>query len=351
MTHVSTAEEPSPILSLTPATLLWRGQKLVNFASHDYLGLSQHPAVRKSAIKCLLQQGAGISFSELNHGYVEVQREVEEKCAKELGFPHLSFVSSRIAAYAHILHRLTQEMRLILIDELLLQELKTILPAIPAHTPFRHNDLDHLEFLLKSAPTRQKAIVSATLFGLSGSVSHVSGLSSLSQAFNSPVILDDTYAFSVHGDKGLGYAQSKEGIDTVLSALDRGAGLFGAYIASQEALRTHNTHQAREIAAPFALLGAAEEVFAQVRLHEGERMQLKQRSYWLYQQLSGAGVTIHSSPSSHIFCVEMKQNKPLLPQGFLCEVEEPPQLRFVLNAQHTPQELTALIDALAVIEA
>lgn len=62
--------------------VLCHGKKMLNFASHDYLGLSQHPEVKKNAIKYTLRYGVGTFSAPFSSA---PQKQVEEKLAHFLG--------------------------------------------------------------------------------------------------------------------------------------------------------------------------------------------------------------------------------------------------------------------------
>lgn len=74
--------------ALAPEGRVWRdGALLVNFASNDYLGLSQHPALIKSACDYAQKHGAGVAASRLVTGEHPVFAELEARIAKAKSQP------------------------------------------------------------------------------------------------------------------------------------------------------------------------------------------------------------------------------------------------------------------------
>lgn len=78
------------IVPLDGPYLQYGGKKVLDFASHDFLGLAHHPEVKKSAIRYTLKFGVGLPVSPL---FLESQALLEQKLAQLLGMPHVAFYS------------------------------------------------------------------------------------------------------------------------------------------------------------------------------------------------------------------------------------------------------------------
>ena len=57
--------------------ILINGNELINFASNDYLGLSQHPLLKERAIKAIERYGVGNTSSRLIAGNNELYEQIE----------------------------------------------------------------------------------------------------------------------------------------------------------------------------------------------------------------------------------------------------------------------------------
>ena len=63
-----------------PGAVVWRaGRRLLSFSSNDYLGLSQHPAVKQAAVAALLEHGTGAGASRLISGNHPLYADLEER--------------------------------------------------------------------------------------------------------------------------------------------------------------------------------------------------------------------------------------------------------------------------------
>ncbi len=349
-----------PCLPLTPASLLYKERKLLNFCSRDYLGLSQHAELRKSAIKYLLHYGTGICDPEVANGYLECQRLIEEKCAEALCFSHARLFSTTCAAMTTILQQFSDRKWTLFIDA------ASQAPLLKAAQQwggkvilYPHRDLNALDALLSSCNSGC-LILSESLFAATGHVSDLNTLIHLARKNDAFLIVDDSRAFGVKGKQGFGLTQGSEGIDFILCGLDCAAGASGTLAACSESIGPYFFNEipfVRDHALCFSALGAIEAAFDLIPTLEGERMQLEQRTHWIRQQLKAFELSVIPS-SSHLIAIACDnvaeashRYNVLLEHEILSEVSiaqrEPEEsyLLLAINAYHTPDELSTVVQA------
>ncbi len=342
--------ESSSSLPLTPAALLWQDKKLLNFSSPDYLGLSQHPDMRKHAMKYLLQYGTSLCHPEISSGFLECQQEIEHKCAEALGMSLVHFFSSRTTALSFLLEHFPKDWTIFLSysSEKWLQ--KTI-SSWGGRIIYFH-ELTELDALLPLYA--QKFIFTSSICGITGKLSDLSAFTSIAKKHECFLLVDDTYAFGIKGKHGFGLAQGKQ-IDFLLCGLDHGAGASGALIAYSSSTAScflHKKTQDRDLMITFSTLGAIEAAFELIPQFEGERMQLEQRSHWLRMQLPHV-----DWEASHLIAIQCEDEQDakqrchkLLQQDILCDIRRTSShayLQVVINTFHSPEELTLLLKALS----
>jgi 8-amino-7-oxononanoate synthase len=142
------------------------GRRFVSFANYDYLGLASHPAVKAAAAVALEKLGIGALGSRLVGGERSSHRHLEIGLAKFLGVEAaLTLVSGYLTNVTTIAHILGSHDALF-IDELSHNSIVSGAKGTAAETIiFRHNDLGHLDFLLreKRANYRNALIVAEGL--------------------------------------------------------------------------------------------------------------------------------------------------------------------------------------------
>ncbi len=100
---------------------------------------------------------------------------------------------------------------------------------------YRHNDLDHLEHLLREAAGRRVVVVTESLFSMDGDRAPLEGLARLQAAYGFELYLDEAHAFGVLGPDGLGLAAAYNASAAVPLRVDYLVGTFGKALASQGA--------------------------------------------------------------------------------------------------------------------
>ncbi len=348
---------PSPILTLSAAYVIWRGKKMLNFASHDYLGISQHPDLKKNAAKALLHYGSGTCFAEATSSYIEYQKNIEDRCNQALGVAESRFLSSRTAALSMLFSAIQGNDGLLLFDnelELLLQKAARVWSGKIA--TYSGENLEALEDTLSnySSVRGPKLIFAESLSSSSGTFCDLTSLYALAKKNEALILIDDTNAFGVRGIKGLGLASPNSGIDFLICAMDRGAGATGALLASNfkmNLLLKNSSWESRENALPYSSLGAIDAAFELIPQLEGERKQLEQRCHWLKNQFKQMGIPMSSS--SHFFCFSFSEKNEadalwsaLAENEILAERTDAATrhiVRLVVNSSHTPEDLMELI--------
>ena len=131
------------------------GKELFDFSSNDYLGLSDHSKLKTAAQKAVEEFGTGSSASRLLSGDLKIHHELEEKTARFKGKESTLVFNSGYQANLGIISALYKTGDAIFCDKL---SHASILDGISLSGArlfrFRHNDLDHLESMLKKSAAK-----------------------------------------------------------------------------------------------------------------------------------------------------------------------------------------------------
>jgi 8-amino-7-oxononanoate synthase len=169
------------------------GRSVVAFASNDYLGLSQHPAVCAAAQGAIERWGAGTGSSRLIVGDRPVHSELENALSAWRGVEAALVFPTGYQANLTTLSTFGAGARIVS-DEL--NHASIIDGARLARAEvavYRHGDAEHAEQLVRSAPGRV-LLVSDTVFSMDGDVAPVAELSAVCARRGAMLVLDDAHA-------------------------------------------------------------------------------------------------------------------------------------------------------------
>jgi 8-amino-7-oxononanoate synthase len=219
---------------------------LVDFSSNDYLGFS-----KLSFTSTVTSNGA--TGSRLISGHSELHDRVESQIAIFHNAPAALLFNSGYDANIGLLPALTDRADLILYDQLVHASLRDGISLSQAKSlKYRHNDLDHLEILLKKfseQEQREVYVVTESVFSMDGDLPDLEKLVQMIKRFqNVHLILDEAHAIGVIGKKGEGLAQ-KLGLEQDIFArvvtFGKGLGCHGAAVLGSEDLKEYLINYAR----------------------------------------------------------------------------------------------------------
>jgi 5-aminolevulinate synthase len=280
------------------------------WCSNDYLGMSQHPAVREAMHDAIDQVGAGSggtrNISGTTHYHVELESELADLHNKEAA---LLFTSAYIANDATLstLTRLIPGLQ-IFSDE---KNHASMIEGIrhgggPKHI-FRHNDLEHLEELLQSVPLdAPKLIAFESVYSMDGHIAPIGTVCDLADKYNALTYLDEVHAVGLYGPRGGGIAELEgvmDRVDVINGTLAKGFGVMGGYIAASkaccDAIRSYAPGFIFTTSLAPAVAAGALASIRHLKRSEIERARHRERVQTLKSMLADVGVPVMDN-RSHI---------------------------------------------------
>ena len=184
------------------------GRWYVSFTSNDYLGFSQHPEVKASAVCALEQYGVGSGGSRLMCGTSELHQRLERLIADFTGYEAAMVFNSGFSANVSILPSLFGEGDVIFSDALNHASLIDGCRLCKAQTViYRHNDMSDLEEKLCSTSFKHGVIVSDAIFSMDGDIADGTVLSDLAEKYHALIYIDEAHATGVLGEYGRGFKE------------------------------------------------------------------------------------------------------------------------------------------------
>ncbi len=242
----------------------------ISFVSNDYLGFTQHPKVKETVIKAVEKYGTGAGASPLIGGYFEYHKEVEDKISKFFNRPLGStviYTTGYTANSASLLCLLKKE-DIAIVD---MAVHSSVYEGIMGTTikRFLHNNLDHLEKILKGCKDRYstKMVIVDGVYSQDGDIAPLKEIIKLCRLYNAVLMVDDAHGIGLYGKTGRGVAEHYDvlnEIDIITGTFSKTFGNVGGYLVANPNLISYLNYQSRQYAfsasAPPTVLGVSKAI-------------------------------------------------------------------------------------------
>jgi 8-amino-7-oxononanoate synthase len=260
------------------------GRPLVNFASNDYLGLTQHPKLKMAAADAAQKFGAGSGASRLITGTLAIHSELEARLAAFKQTPAALTFESGYAAALGTIPALFGQGDVIILDKLAHASLIDGARLSGAEIRvYPHNRLERLSELLDWVREKRRGakilIITESVFSMDGDSCPLAEIVDLKDKFEAALLLDEAHAIGVLGPNGAGLAAERGLIDRVeihLGTLSKAIGSSGGFIAGPSSLIDLLINRARTFiystAPPPAAIAAAIEGLGVIASPAGDQL-------------------------------------------------------------------------------
>ncbi|MCG9124583.1 8-amino-7-oxononanoate synthase [Laribacter hongkongensis] len=213
------------------------GRDYLAFASNDYLGLANHPALVAALQEGAARFGAGAGASHLVSGHLAPHDAAETALAAFLGREAALLFSSGYQANVGVIGALVGRGDAVFADRLAHASLLDgCLLSRAEFQRFRHNDLADLERRLAASTAPAKLIAVDAVYSMDGDEAPLAALLALAERFDAWLYVDDAHGFGVLGPQGRG-TLAAHGVAphprlVQLATFGKAAGLAGAAVAA-----------------------------------------------------------------------------------------------------------------------
>jgi len=192
-------------------------QPVVNYTTHDFLGLSVDPQLQQAAIEALQKYGVGLSSQRVMCGTLPIHKELEDWLRGFLKVPDVILYGSGYHANIGIFAPLFGAKDCIICDGGVHPSLAEGARLAGARlVTFRSDDPDDLEDILRRSKwARFRAIVTNGVHPFTGRISDLASICDLAERHDAVVIVDDALGIGVLGDRGRGTAEHAGVLDRV----------------------------------------------------------------------------------------------------------------------------------------
>ena len=329
-----------------------RGRSIINFAANDYLGLASHSKVIAAAQVAVERWGAGAGAARLVTGTRSLHAQLETEIAQWKGMSKALVFPTGYAANLGVLTVFGTADTTIFSDALNHASIVDGCRLAKARTVvFRHNDLEHLDHLLRETHGR-KLVVTEAIFSMDGDRAPVPEIAALCARHGALLVVDE--AHSVFGSELHRIDRSMDVL--TVGTLSKTLGALGGWVAGSAAAIDLLVNRARTFIFTTALSPAdAAAALAALQIYRSEegdqlRGRLRRHVHRMRAEHPSAIVPIVLGSES----AALAASKALLEQGIYIPAIRPPtvppgtsRLRLTLSAAHTDEMLDRLTAALA----
>lgn len=225
--------------------MIFRGKEVLTWSLNNYLGLANHPEVRKADADAAaefgmaLPMGARIMSGNSNY-HEQLESELADFIKKEdvllLNFGYqgvVSIIDALVSRHDVIVY--DAESHACIIDGVRLHQGKRFV--------FPHNDMAGLEKQLERATKLVQEtgggilVITEGAFGMSGNQGNLRGVVALKEKFNFRLFVDDAHGFGTMGATGAGTGEEQgvqDGIDLYFSTFAKSMASIGAFVGGPE---------------------------------------------------------------------------------------------------------------------
>lgn len=345
------------------------GKKYINFASNDYLALSQHPLVKKAGIEAIKIFGAGGGASRLLSGGTILHRKLEELLSEFKNTENCLILNSGYAANTSLIPALAGENDIIFSDEL---NHASIIDGCRLSKAgkiiYKHADIENLQKLIKKTSCKgKKIIITDTVFSMDGDIAPIRELYELCKDVNALLYLDEAHGTGVLGN---GYGVLKhlnlqtEDFVIQMGTLSKAIGVFGAFVCGDSSIIDWFINSARgfifSTSLPPSIVASAYASLKIIIEDKELNKRLWQNTEKILEIIKNLGfkTTKTQTPIIPILFKNIEQarkaSKILHDSGIYAPVIRPPtvkipRIRITISAGHSDSDIDRLSEALTLL--
>ena len=343
------------------------GKKYSYFAGNDYLGLANHPEIKKAAMKAIKLYGVNFAASRRTTGTAKIHLELEKQLAAFKNKQDAVVFASGYQGNSILLDVLKPKYSAVYIDQL---AHSSIIDSIPKEIKtvfyYNHCDPNHVETLLEQNKGTNPLIITDGVFALTGEIAPLDKIYALVKKFMGILVVDDAHSTGILGKTGSGTPehfnlQENENIyqtETMSKALGSYGGFISGSAGLVDLIREKSATYQASTALPPPIIGASLASLKILSKNPGLRVHLLEKSTELRKEIAALG--FHTSgdgtPIIPVLFSEAEQAKKLSVYLEKKRIIAPyinypvklgkSMIRITVSANHTSSQTDQLLETL-----
>ena len=223
----------------------FRGKDVLTWSLNNYLGLANHPEVRKADAEAAAEWGMATPMgARIMSGNTNLHEKLEAELADFVKKPDAMLLNFGYQGVVSIIDALVDRHDVIVYDA---ESHACIIDGVRLHQGKRfvyaHNDMDNLKKQLERATRWTEntggaiLVITEGVFGMSGNLGKLKEVVELKKKFQFRLFVDDAHGFGTMGETGAGTGEHlgvQDGIDIYFSTFAKSMASIGAFVASNE---------------------------------------------------------------------------------------------------------------------
>ena len=225
--------------------MMVHGKKILNWSINDYLGLANHPEVRKADTEAAMQYGAAYPMgARMMSGHTKYHEQLEQELAAFVMKESAYLLNFGYQGMVSIIDALVTKNDIIVYD---VDSHACIIDGVRLHMgkrfTYKHNDLESMEKNLQRATKMAEEtgggilFITEGVFGMRGQQGKLKEIVALKEKYNFRLLVDDAHGFGTLGKTGAGAGEEQgcqDGIDVYFSTFAKSMANIGAFVAADK---------------------------------------------------------------------------------------------------------------------
>jgi glycine C-acetyltransferase len=218
---------------------------------NDYLGLSQHPAVKAAAIAGIEKYGAGVTASPAIGGQMDFHEEIERKIAAFFKRDAAMLFTTGYTANSATMQALFKKEDLAIADAGVHASMIEGIKYTTNVKTFLHNNMEHLERVLKAnqGKYRSMVVVIDGVYSQPADLAPLGEIVKLCKQYGAYLAMDDAHGVGVIGDTGRGVIELHDAykdVDIITGTFSKTFGHLGGYVVASREIIEYLKFQAAQ---------------------------------------------------------------------------------------------------------
>ncbi len=225
--------------------MMFHGKEVINWSINDYLGLANHPEVRKVDAEAAIEYGAAYPMgARMMSGHTSIHEQLQDELAAFVHKEAAYLLNFGYQGMVSIIDALVTKNDVIVYD---VDSHACIIDGVRLHMgkrfTYKHNDIESLEKNLERATKMAETtgggilVITEGVFGMRGQQGKLKEIVALKDKYNFRLLVDDAHGFGTLGATGAGAGEEQgcqDGIDVYFSTFAKSMASIGAFVAADK---------------------------------------------------------------------------------------------------------------------